>query len=187
MSRALLHVLIGLVDRNHGPSHLITHKGSKAMDSEQLVERLSGLYHLSEDTQDGLFTKSSVQLEPQTGGSAAAEVGVANSVSTFVAQSSFHNFAVPPFASHWGIVCDFYGQSKGPRADVPRVVIRNLFHLLFDPRTRKITFESVTWKPEWSRHHVKPVGTTTYQYPNVWATGSEILLTFPLIMQATYY
>ena len=70
------------------------------IDSVKLIERLSGLYELSEGTQDILLSTSAVQNESQPPEVAPSAVGLAFSVSTFVAQKNFHNFAVPRFAVH---------------------------------------------------------------------------------------
>ena len=138
-------------------------------DANVLLDRLSDNFEVSEQQQDVLVSSASWQAAPdnhQNEFANAAEtqdirrsvIGL-TSVSTFVAQKNFHNFAVPRFASHWGIVCDF-----GPRA-------RTLFHLLFNVATRKVMFESTLWKPEWSVHRVVEVGKTFYDYPKVVAIG----------------
>lgn len=122
---------------------------------ETLVDQFSAKFELSSQTEERLLSQlrshSVIQIESHATHSAVA----LSPVSTFVAEKSFHNFAVPRFATHWGVVCDFpYGT-------------RTLFHLLYNPSTRKMTFEYSSWKEEWSKHDIKAVGTTPYQFPQV--------------------
>jgi hypothetical protein len=131
------------------------------IDSVKLIEQLSGLYELSEETQDVLLSTSAVPNESQPPEATPSAVGLAFSVSTFVAQKNFHNFAVPRFAVHWGVVCDFAPE------------VRYLFHLLFKADTREVIFEGTTWKTEWSKHYVTPVGITTYDPIKVVQIGTK--------------
>ena len=133
------------------------------IDSVRLVEQLSERYELSEATQHALLSKSAVQNDPQPTEVAPSAVGLAFSVSTFVAQKNFHNFVVPRFAAHWGVVCDFAPD------------VRYLFHLLFKADTRDVIFEATSWKPEWSKHFVTPVGTTSYDPIKVSRIGTASL------------
>jgi hypothetical protein len=119
-------------------------------DSTKLIKRLSGLYELSEETQNALLRKSAVENEPQASQNASSVIGLAYSVSTFIVQKNFHNFVVPKFAVHWGVVCDFAPD------------VRWLFHLLFRADKREVIFEGTTWKKEWSKHQITPIGTTSY-------------------------
>ena len=133
-------------------------------DTSEVINQLSDKFDVPKQTQGVLFVQASLPVDPpsahgpQNGGSV---VGVATSVSTFVAQKNFHNFAVPQFASHWGVVCDF-----GPDSRV-------LFHLLFNPSTHKVIFEGTTWKDEWSRHSITNVGKSSYDFPKVDRIGTS--------------
>jgi len=135
-----------------------------------LIDRLSDKFEVSERQEEVLKSTASLPYESshhESGGAglppndqiSPSVIGLTTSVSTFVAQKNFHNFAVPQFASHWGVVCDF-----GPRA-------RTLFHLLFDPVSRKVIFESTSWKQNWSRHRVAEVGKSSYDYPKILEIG----------------
>jgi hypothetical protein len=130
--------------------------------SVDLIERLTSVWEVSEGVQDGLLRYSRLVEEPREGkvGRASA-VGMAFSVSTFVAQKGFDNFVVPPFGAHWGIVCDF------------ELGVRYLFHLLFEPIKREVRFASTSWQPEWSKHKVTAVGTTRLGPVHVTATGDD--------------
>lgn len=119
-------------------------------DSTKLIKRLSELYELSVETQNALLKKSAFENESQVSQVTSSAIGLAYSVSTFIVQKNFHNFAVPQFAVHWGVVCDFAAN------------VRWLFHLLFRADKREVIFEGTTWKEEWSKHHVTPVGMTIY-------------------------
>jgi hypothetical protein len=132
-------------------------------DSVKLIEQLSGLWELPQDAQNALFTKSTVRSSAQAALTPSA-VGLTFSVSTFVAQKSFSNFAIPPFASHWGIVYD-----SAPR-------LRVLFHLLYNAERREVKFEGRTWQTEWSNHQVMPVGKTRYGFGEIWQIGNNTFL-----------
>ena len=90
-------------------------------DTSELINQLSDKFDVPQQTQGVLFVQASLPVDLPTAQippNAKSVVGVTTSVSTFVAQKNFHNFAVPQFASHWGVVCDF---GLGSRV---------LFHLL---------------------------------------------------------
>ena len=143
-------------------------------ETSLLIDRLSDKFEVSERQEEVLVSTASLPSKSSHHESGAAGlpsnqenspsiIGLTTSVSTFVAQKNFHNFAVPQFASHWGVVCDF-----GPRA-------RTLFHLLFDPVSRKVIFESTSWKQNWSKHRVTEVGKSCYDYPKILEIGIFVL------------
>src|SRR5215471_5897606 len=104
------------------------------IEPQELVERLSERFELSTETQERLLLRASLpttKSEGQTPQTNPAPIGFTTTVSTFIAQKNFHNFAVPRFASHWGVVCNFQ-EEEG-------LDVKFLFHLLFNPETRKIT------------------------------------------------
>jgi hypothetical protein len=136
-----------------------TSTSSCISDTNLLVDRLSEKFDLTERQQEALVSEVSSSSETTGLPNRSSIIGLTTSVSTFVAQKNFHNFAVPQFASHWGVVCDF-----GPRA-------RTLFHLLFNPVTGKVVYEGTLWKQEWSKHSVTYVGKTSYDYPKVVEIG----------------
>jgi len=150
-------------------------------DIGALVEGLSSKFELSNQSQDKLVSslrsRSARVVQPESR-STQSTIGL-SPVSTFVAEKSFSNFAVPHFATHWGVVCDFPNNS------------RTLFHLLYDPSARKMLFDFGPWREEWSKHSVTPVGTTPYEFtqvnwigcspplrPVTYATGKELLKGF---------
>jgi len=133
-------------------------------DIEALVDGLSARFEFSEETRDKFVSRvlshSVVHRESHVTQSA---VGF-SPVSTFVAEKSFSNFVVPHFATHWGVVCDFPNKT------------RMLFHLVYDPSSRKMSFDSMSWKEAWSKHSVTPVGTTTFEFTQVnWIGFSTFL------------
>lgn len=128
-------------------------------DTNLLLDRLSTKFEVSEQQQAELVSSALSSSKPANQSSQRSIIGLTTSVSTFIAQKNFHNFAVPQFASHWGVVCDF-----GPRA-------RTLFHLLFNPVTRKVIFEGTLWKSDWSKHRVTEVGKSSYDYPTIVEIG----------------
>lgn len=134
------------------------------IDSAKLIDQLSDIYEISEETQNVLLTKSTIESDAQAAKIAPSNVGLVYTVSTFVAQKNFHNFVVPPFAAHWGVVCDFAPD------------VRYLFHLLFNANTREVIFEGITWKTEWSKHQVSSVGTTRYDIIQVSRMGQNLCL-----------
>ena len=151
-------------DRCHQNFASLQYRSPFAMsDTNEIINQLSDKFEVSKQTEDVLFTHaalpadSSTTQSPQSQGSV---VGVTTSVSTFVAQKNFQNFAVPHFASHWGVVCDFGRDSKV------------LFHLLFNPNTRKVIFDGTTWKDEWSRHSITYIGRSCYDFPRVNGIGT---------------
>jgi len=131
------------------------HSIAATMTVEALVDGLSSKFELSKQNQDKLRSTlhSDPVHQPESNGTQSA-VGL-SPVSTFVAEKSFSNFAVPHFATHWGVVCDFPDDS------------RMLFHLLYNPSNHKMVFQSVTWMEEWSKHSVTRVGTTPYGFTKV--------------------
>jgi hypothetical protein len=136
------------------------------IDPQELVDRLSERFELSTETQEKLLSRASLpttKSENQTLQTNPAPIGFTTTVSTFIAQKNFHNFAVPRFASHWGVVCNF--QEEG-------LDVKYLFHLLFNPETRKVTLDSTMWKEEWSRHHITYVGSTPYRIAKVSNIGT---------------
>lgn len=136
-----------------------TSTSSCISDTNLLIDRLSDKFDLTERQQEALISEISSSSEPTEPQNRKSIIGLTTSVSTFVAQKNFHNFAVPQFASHWGVVCDF-----GPRA-------RTLFHLLFNPVTRQVIYEATSWKRDWSKHSVTYVGKTSYDYPKILEIG----------------
>ena len=129
------------------------------MDFDSLVDEFSSKFVLSEETEERLVLNAQPDLALQTGPrSPHAAVGVCQ-VSTFVAEKSFHNFAVPHFATHWGVVCD------SPNA-------RTLYHLTYNPSARSMRFSAMAWEPELDRHSIFPIGTTHYTYDEVMGIGS---------------
>jgi hypothetical protein len=139
-----------------------TSTSSCVSDTNLLIDQLSDKFDLTKQQQKTLISEASLTSESIDPQNTKSIIGVTTSVSTFVAQKNFHNFAVPQFASHWGVVCDF-----GPRA-------RTLFHLLFNPVTRKVIFEGTSWKPDWLGHSVTHVGKSFYDYPKILEIGIMI-------------
>jgi len=135
-------------------------------DSIELIDELSKAWEISEETQNRLLTNTAQQSSevqtPLQQGPSLATVSI-STVSTYIARKSLHNFVVPPFASHWGVVIDF--------ASAPQTS-RTLYHLTFDPETREVGLQVENWKSRWSKHQVVQVGTTLYGYPEVNAIGN---------------
>ena len=136
------------------------------VDSIKLIEQLSRSWEISDENQNTLLTKSALQWEIPTTTSTPSAVGI-SSVSTFVSRKSFLNFVIPPFAAHWGVVCDFNPET------------RFLYHLIFDVETREVTFDVTLWKSKWSNHQVTPVGTTLYGAAEVCQVGKSTLTSQP--------
>ena len=119
-------------------------------DSIQLIEHFSGAWRISEETQHSIFTESATHRPiPRESAGRSSTVGI-STVSTFIARKSFLNFAVPPFAAHWGVTIEF-----NPRSTI-------LYHLLFDVDTRKVRLALTAWDPNLSKHNITQVGTTVY-------------------------
>jgi hypothetical protein len=131
------------------------------LDSTKLIDQLSRSWEISEENQNTLLTKSTIQREHLTASGHPSAVGI-SSVSTFIAKKSFHNFTVPPFAAHWGIVCDFSPQT------------RFLYHLVFEVGTREVAFRATSWTSKWNNHQVTPVGTTPYGAVEIYEIGNKI-------------
>ena len=138
---------------------------------EALVDGLSSKFELSNQNEDKLLStvRSHSAIQPESHSTQSA-VGL-SPVSTFVAEKSFSNFAVPHFATHWGVVCDFPNNT------------RTLFHLLYDPSTRKMSFRFTSWIDEWSKHSVTFVGTTPYEFTKVNWIGCSSFLGCSLMQQ----
>jgi len=137
------------------------HPWLEAIDTTKLVQKISGDWDISEDIQNVMFTRLAGQRPvPQESAGKTSTVGI-STVSTFVARKSFHNFAVPPFAAHWGVVVDFNEQT------------RFLYHLLFTVETRELTFKAASWESVWSNHNVMQVGTTPYGIGEVYQIGNR--------------
>ena len=134
-------------------------------DIEALVDGLSSRFEFSNQNEDKLVSSvhSSSVTRPKSPVTQSA-VGL-SPVSTFVAQKSFSNFAVPHFATHWGVVIDFSNTT------------RTLFHLVYDPSTHKMSFPYAPWIEEWSKHSITPVGTTLYEFTQVNDIGCSTILT----------
>ena len=132
------------------------------VDPTKLIKQLSEAWQVSEDVQNTLYSESATRrndLHDQLG-----LVGI-STVSTFIAKKNFQNFAVPSFATHWGVVIDFN--------DPPE---RILYHILFEPECREVVFSQTSWMSKWSKHNVIPVGTTLYGMAEVYRIGNHILL-----------
>ena len=134
-------------------------------DIEALVDGLSSRFEFSTEAEDRFVSRvrshSVVQPESRVRQSAVR----LSPVSTFVAEKSFSNFAAPHFATHWGVVIDFSDNT------------RTLFHLVYDPSTRKMSFDYTPWKEDWSKHSVTTVGTTPYEFTQVnWIGSSSAFL-----------
>jgi len=125
---------------------------------EALTSRFYTRFGVS-DTDSESLTAHAAALFDNLGDETPSIVGVTSAVSTFIAEKSFGNFAIPHFAAHWGVVCDF----------LPRV--RTLFHLQYDPSTKKTSFAYMNWQPQWSKHSMTQVGTTKFSMPQVIAIG----------------
>ena len=133
------------------------------IDSTELIKQFSAAWDLSEDTQNTLLlTNPATQPTPQTPESAAT-VGI-STVSTFIAKKNFQNFAVPSFATHWGVVVDFRNPPK-----------KVLYHILFEPECREIIFSQTSWMSKWSTHNIIPVGTTLYGMAEINGIGNHFL------------
>jgi hypothetical protein len=134
-----------------------------AVDSAKLIEHLSKAWEISEESQNALLTETANQRTsafpsiPQ--GSLPIALGISK-VSTFIAKKSLLNFVVPALASHWGVVCDF--------SPISRV----LYHLTFDPGSRKVHFNYLKWDTAWEKYQVVQIGTTLYGHPEIDATGT---------------
>lgn len=133
-------------------------------EDNSLLDGLSRRFELTEEQEQLLVSSMSMpSSETATGSATTSIIGLSTSVSTFVANKSFSNFAVPQFASHWGVVCDFTPES------------RTLFHLLFDSTRQKVFFDATNWKDEWTdKHAVTKVGMSSYGYPNILKIGMYI-------------
>ena len=132
------------------------------LNSHSLLDGLSKRFELTEEQKQHLCKQVSESLETQPQLKTPSIIGLSTSVSTFVANKSFHNFAVPKFASHWGVVCQFSAKS------------RILFHLLFDPNKDKVSFDIMGWKDEWTdKHAVTQIGKSSYDYPTIDEIGKN--------------
>ena len=129
------------------------------MDPQSLIQQLSEKFEVSYETSEHLFANSSIPID--TPPISSAVVGLA-SVSTFVAQKSFCNFVVPQFASHWGIICEYDPE------------VKYLYHLLFDPRKKQVTFGAMIWNDDWDKHCVIHVGQTSYDHIKVAKIGTRL-------------
>ena len=129
------------------------------MDPQNLIQQLSEKFEVSEETSEHLFTSSTISIDTPSI-SAKSVIGLA-SVSTFVAQKNFCNFVVPQFASHWGIICEYDPE------------VKYLYHLLFDPRKKAVTFGAMIWNDEWNKHFVTHVGTTSYDHVKIIKIGTR--------------
>jgi len=129
------------------------------VDIEALVDGLSSKFELSNQNEDKLVSSVCSKSVTQPKGRLTQSAVGLSPVSTFVAEKSFSNFAVPHFATHWGVVIDFSNNT------------RTLFHLVYDPSTRKMSFDYTPWKEDWSKHSVTPVGTTPYEFIQVNSIG----------------
>jgi hypothetical protein len=126
----------------------------------ELVDKMCEQYTVLPEDEGTLRSQASIKVPIAHAESLqTVAVGLTNSVSTFVAEKSFSNFAIPPFACHWGVVCDF---TTG---------LRVLFHLMYDSKARKVTCDSAFWKSEWDVYNVKRVGTTKYALEQVKEIG----------------
>ena len=134
-------------------------------DIEPLVDGLSSKFEFSDHTEDKLVSRIRSHSVAQPVAHVTQSAVGLSPVSTFVAEKSFSNFAVPHFATHWGVVIDF---SK---------TTRTLFHLVYDPSTRKMSFPYAPWIEEWSKHSVTPIGTTPYGFIQANDIGSLTFLT----------
>lgn len=125
-------------------------------DIEALVDGLSSKLELSSQTEDKLIAgvRSHPDIQPTGPRGRQWAVGL-SPVSAFVTENIFQHVAVPYFANHWSVVCDFAYES------------RTLFHLLYNPKTHKMQYQSVGWSEDWDLHSVIPVGTTQYEYSQV--------------------
>jgi len=138
-----------------------SYQESTMSNSWRLIAQLSAKFEIPDETQQKLksqcFHSSKMS---QTTESTAVEVGFTKTVSTFIAEKNYSNFAVPHFASHWGVVCDFTSKD------------RYFYHLVFNIETRQVKFVPSAWEPEWSnKHNVVPVGTTLYDIHTVSEIG----------------
>jgi hypothetical protein len=124
-------------------------------DIEALVDQFNAKFEVSREDEEKLILSSTPSPASQTASPPITSVVGVSPVSTFVAEKSFHNFAVPHFGTHWGVVCDFEDE------------VRMLFYLLYNPSTRKMSLDPGRWKPEWSKHTVTHVGTTPYSFTKV--------------------
>jgi len=133
--------------------------------SQKTIERLSAKFEISKETQEELRSQCFQSPQPsQSIKSTAVEVGFTKTVSTFIAQKRINNFAVPHFASHWGVTCDFTSED------------RYLYHLIFNIETRAVEFESLSWRTEWTdKHIVTPIGTTLYDIHTVSKIGDHLI------------
>ena len=130
------------------------------LELNDLVDKICEQYTVSSENETSLLSQASIPCPIKTHESPQpVAVGLTNSVSTFIAEKSFSNFAIPPFACHWGLVCDF---TTG---------LRVLFHLIYDLRARKVTCDPSFWKSEWDVHNIKRVGTTKYDLEQVKEIG----------------
>lgn len=92
-------------------------------------------------------------------------------VPTFVVQKNLDNYVVPAFATHWGVIC-----TSNLYPDV-----QMLFHLLYNPSTRSMSFSASSWKETDSKHSITSVGTTPYDYDEVVRIGSLLFEKFDLL------
>jgi len=133
-----------------------------SLDATKLVDQLSKAWEITKKMEDSLLSDSGCQApSPIQPGTPSSLVGI-SPISTFVARKSLSNFVVPPFASHWGVVCDFGSN----------VETRMLYHLTFDPAAREVDFDAVSWKEAWSKHMVTKVGETPYGHTEIQAIGN---------------
>lgn len=164
-----LPAILSSCDCNHSATQLTPSKAyreSTMSNSQRLIAQLSAKFEIPDETQQELKSQCFQSSKAsQTTESSAVEVGFTKTVSTFIAQKSYGNFAVPHFASHWGVVCDFTSRD------------RYLYHLVFNIETRTVEFQPFAWRSEWTdKHNVVPVGTTLYDIHTVSEIGDCIYL-----------
>ena len=138
------------------------------IDPLKLIEKISKEWEISDDTQSTIFSNlSSPRPPPREAAGRTSPVAI-SAVSTFVARKSFLNFAVPPFAAHWGVVIEFNELSK------------ILFHLLFDVDASEVKLALTAWDSKLSKHDVKRVGTTLYGASEIHKIGND----YPFLAQS---
>jgi hypothetical protein len=131
-------------------------------DVVKLVDKISCNWRVSDDKQNALLQRVKEDSPNKLSGTESASIGVTFAVKTFVARKNLDNFVMPSFAAHWGVVCDFR-----PDVDV------RLFHLLYSPESREISFRDSEWRPSWDIHEVKHVGRTAYSFGEVSKIGKR--------------
>lgn len=144
------------------------------IDPQRLVEQFSEKFELSETIRQQIFASSSVPQPSPTSTTTKSVVGLAT-VSTFVAQKSFCNFAVPQFAAHWGVVCEFAPE------------VKYLYHLQYEPQRQQVLFDATLWKDQWNHHLITHVGETPYDPVKVTLIGIPINHAAGLIGKASDY